>query len=366
MKPINRLKTNPNEDSPVVKFLFALFTAFAIASIVAIFLGYNPITMFISLFQGAWVGELNFGTTLEKLTSILLLGTAFNLCTKVRFFNLGLEGSMYLGALTYAVIGYQFPDLPGVIYLPLCMICAMLVGAIWAFFPAYLKTKWHVNEICVTLLLNYVVDNFCTYSIYYVWAAKTSIPQTPELVSQVTLSKILLPSRANTGLFIAIAVCLMVIFVLYRTSLGNRIQAVGQNDKFAEYIGIEQKRTMILTVMASGAIAGLCGGIEVAGLYGRFVSQFAAGTTFNGLLASRMVSNNLLLLPLSAFGLASINSGAYGVERSLGISRAFIDSFTAIIIMVISMDALYPQFRHQVSRLWALITRKPKQQKEGE
>lgn len=339
--------------------------ALLISGIITALFGYDPFAVLYNLMRGALIGRLNFGTTLEKLTTMLLLGVAFNICTKVSFFNLGLEGSLYLGALTYAVVGYQFPELPKVVYIVLCMFLSMLAGALWAWLPAYLKLKWNVNEICVTLLLNYVVTNFCAYAIYYVWAAKTSVPQTPELSPSVQLSKILLPSRANTGLFIAIAVFAVTVLILYHTSLGYKLQSVGQNMKFAEYMGVNHKRMMIFTVMAGGAIAGLAGGLEVAGLYGRFVDQFAVGVTFNGLLASRLVSNNLLLLPLSSFALAFLQSGAYGVERGLGISRAFIDSFTAIIIMVVSMEELYPQVSKKIRQLIDFFAHRA-DQKEGE
>ena len=346
----------------VLRFLVALLFAFLIAGIIAALFGYNPFEMYVNLFKGAWVGKLNFGTTLEKLPTMLLLGMAFNLGSKVGFFNLGLEGSLYLGALTYAVIGYQFPGLPGYIYIPLCVITSMIVGAVWAFIPAFLRARWNVNELCVTLLLNYVVTNFCTYSIYYVWSAKTSIPQTPELAPQVQFAKILMPSRANVGLFIALIVFFVVLFVIYKTPVGYRLKAVGQNEMFAEYIGIDQKRTMIITVMVGGAIAALAGGMEVAGLYGRFVDEFASGATFNGLLASRLVSHNLLLLPFSAFALATLQAGAYGVERACGISRAFIDCFTAIIIMMVTIDGFYDVAHNGAVKIRNLFSRKAKRE----
>lgn len=350
---------------PGVRLVFSLIMGFVFAGIVAALFGYNPFSMIFNLFKGAWVGRLNFGTTLEKFTTMILLGAAFNVCTKVQFFNLGLEGSLYLGALTYAVVGYQFPNLPAVVYIPLCMICSMLIGALWAGLPAFLKAKWNVNEICVTLLLNYVVTNFCGYAIYYIWTASTTVPQTPPLCEQVKLTRILPPSRAHAGLFIAIAVYLAVVIVIYLTSRGNKIKAVGQNPLFAEYIGINRKRSMILTVMVGGAIAGLAGGLEVGGLYGRFVDQFAVGATFNGLLASRLAGNNLLLLPVSAFCLASFSSGAYGIERTMGISRAFIDCFTAIVIMVVTMEDLYPKIRNRLRKAATLFVRKQKSVEEG-
>ena len=331
-----------------------------IAGVIAALFGYNPLLMFVNIFKGGWAGRLNFGTTLEKLTTTLLLATAFNICTKVNYFNLGLEGSMYLGALAYAVIGYQFPGLPGYLYVPLCMTAAMLIGALWGAIPAILKIRWNVNEICVNLLMNYVTINFCTYAIYYVWSAKTAIPQTPKLCDQCLIPKILLPSRANVGLFIAIGVFAAAAFIIYRTSAGYRMKTVGQNSGFAEYIGIHHIRTILVTACISGAIAGLAGALEVGGLYGRFVDEFAAGASFNGLLASRLVGNNLLLLPLSSFALSTLQAGAFGVERTMGIPRAFIDCFVAIIIMAVTMEDLWAVCGRGAARLKRRFSRSGK------
>lgn len=175
-KTLANNQAKSNKAHQLRRFGFSLLVSVIVAFILAWIYGFDPIAMFANLFKGAFVGKLNFGTTLEKFTTILLLATAFNICIKVGFFNLGLEGSMYLGALAYAVVGYQFPNLPGYLYVPLCVLAAMFFGAIWGFLPAFLKTKWKVNEVCVTLLLNYVVTLFTTYAVYYIWAAKTSVP----------------------------------------------------------------------------------------------------------------------------------------------------------------------------------------------
>ena len=359
-KTLANNQAKSNNAHQLRRFGFSLLVSVIVAFILAWIYGFDPIAMFANLFKGAFVGKLNFGTTLEKFTTILLLATAFNICIKVGFFNLGLEGSMYLGALAYAVVGYQFPNLPGYLYVPLCVLAAMFFGAIWGFLPAFLKTKWKVNEVCVTLLLNYVVTLFTTYAVYYIWAAKTSVPQTPELCDQVEFLRILAPSRAHIGLFISIAVYSVAFYFVYRTRIGYQQWTVGQNEHFAEYIGINTRKTVVLTVMLSGALAGLAGGMEIAGLYGRFVDEFGAGATFNGLLASRLVSNAMPLIPASAFVLAALQAGAYGVERACGIPRNFIDCFTTIIIMLITMEGFYDTVVGGCGKLIRRMTRKDK------
>ena len=112
--------------------------------------------------------------------------------------------------------------------------------------------------------------------------------------------------------------------------------------------------------LLSGALAGLAGGMEIAGLYGRFVDEFGAGATFNGLLASRLVSNAMPLIPASAFVLAALQAGAYGVERACGIPRNFIDCFTTIIIMLITMEGFYDTVVGGCGKLIRRMTRKDK------
>lgn len=363
-KNINAYSFNKDRRETVIKYVFSIFVTFVITSIVVALFGNDPFKMFYNLFKGALVGKLNFGTMLEKLTTTLLLATAFNVCRKVGYVNLGLEGSLYLGALTYAVIGYHFPNLPGYIYLSLCIICSMIIGGLWGLLPAILKAKWNVNEICVTLLLNYAVIRFCTYAVYYVWTAKTSIPQTPELCPQVQLPKILLPSRANVGLFISIAVYIVVMVILFLTATGRKVQSVGENAGFAEYIGVNAKKTMLVTVFLGGAVAGLAGALEVGGLYGRFVDEFASGAAFTGLLASRLVNNNIVLIPISSILISILQAGAYGVERTMGIARTFIDAFTALIIMMLTIDDLYGAVRSGIQKIIARFKKEEKMTEE--
>ncbi len=341
-KFINLLITTIKKNqSIIVRYSLTFFFAFLIGALFMLFVGYSPVTVYGEMLYGIFGKELYFGTVIEKFSTVLLLGLAFNICQKVRYFNLGLEGSLYTGALAFAVLGYQFPNLPGFIYLPFCMIASMIVGAAWGLLPGYFRIWHNTNEICSTLMLNYVAIQLTTYAIYYVWAARDAIPQTPKVVSQVRIPQIMPPSRASVGLFIAIAVYLLFLFIFYRTTIGYRIKTVGQNSFFAEFVGINQKLVAILTVLTGGAVAGFAGGLEVAGYYGRFMEAFAFGSTFDGLLAARLVKNNLFALPFAAFVIAALKVGAAGVERATGVPRAFVDVITSLLILFVATDQLF-------------------------
>ena len=137
----------------------------------------------------------------------------------------------------------------------------------------------------------------------------------------VTLPKLLKPSNANAGLFIAIVAVIAVIWMLNKTTLGYKIRTVGTNPANAEYVGINPKKVFIRTMMLSGAIGGLAGCIEVLGTYGYFLNNFATNLGTNGMLASLIVKNNVVTTPFIAFFLAVLRSGALGMQQKYRCSK---------------------------------------------
>jgi len=337
----NGMKISQDTLFSILKFLTTFAVALLLGAIIMMVSGYNPLQVYAALFTGAFRSTLDFGTMLEKLGTILMLGLAYNLCHHVLYFNLGLEGCLYAGALAYAVIGYQFPDLSAVIYIPLCFGVAVIGGALWALPPVIFKLKYNANEACSTLMMNYVALNLTGYSIYHIWTANSYVPRTPNLLPQVTMPRLFVSSRANVTLFLAIIVFAIMLFVMFKTSFGFKIRTIGQNERFAKYAGFNVTKITIGIIALSGGIAGLAGGFEVAGMYGGFIDGIASGCTFDGLLASRLVNNNMRMIPFSSVLLALLRSGAKVVERSLGVPSAFVDLMISILILLVMFDKAF-------------------------
>jgi simple sugar transport system permease protein len=226
------------------------------------------------------------------------------------------------------------------VHIPLCLAVGMIAGGLWAIIPAALKAYWKVNEVCVTILMNYVATYITSYLVAYPLSGKTGVPQTPALASSARLLRIMRPSRANIGIFIAIAALALVWFILTRTTWGYRIRQVGQNPSFAEYAGIRPKATMIWGMIMSGALGGLAGSIEVMGIYGYFLDGFSQGIAFDGMLASLIAKNDLKMVPVLAFFLAVLKTGALGMERFTGVPKALVDSIIAVFILIAAMEGL--------------------------
>ena len=330
---------NRDTSQALFRILFTLFAAFFIGAIVIIAIGQNPIEAYGALIAGAFKGARGFGSTLARFTPLLLTSAAFAVAAKAGMFNVGVEGAVFLGGLAAAYVGVELAALPGILLILLCFLVAIVVAALWSLIPALLKVYLNVNEVCVTILMNSVAFYITSYFVSGPMSAGTTLAQSKPVAA--TLNKLMPPSSVNIGLFLAIIVVVALIWLLKRTTFGYQIKAVGTNAKFAETSGIDPKKIMIRAMMLSGAIGGIAGCIEVLGVHGYFLNNFAAGLGANGMLASLIVNNNLAFTPVMAFFLAVLKSGAMGMQQTTGVPKSIVDMISAIFIIIACMNIVF-------------------------
>lgn len=321
--------------------IISILVAMVIGALIIAVMGFNPIETYIQLFRGALVGKFNIGGTLERFVPLSLAALAFAVSQKVNMANVGVEGEIYLGAISAAWIGYVVTGLPKVLHIPLALLFAAIIGALWAAIPGILKAYYRVNDVCTTILLNYVAIYLTSYLVNNPLSAGTGIPQTPKIQDTAALTRIMPPSRANTGLFIAIIVLVATYYFFEKTKKGYEFRSVGLNSNYSSYIGIQDKAIMVKGMMLSGAIGGLAGGIEVLGIYGYFLDGFSTGLGFDGMLASLIARNNIVLIPFLSGFIAILKQGALAMERFTGVPKSLIDGLIAMFILFATMEGLF-------------------------
>ena len=319
--------------------MLILLLAMGIGAVFILFIGVNPLRAYLVLFQSAFNGRLGFGTMLAHFTPLLLTSMAFAVASKAGAFNVGVEGAVFLGGITSAWVGINVIGLPVWLHILLCFAVAILTGAIWSFIPAVLKAFYNVSEVCVTILMNYVALFITSYLVAGPMSAGVSNAQTHHVL--VRISQFLRPSSANSGLFIAIIITVLLIIIMRYTTFGYKMRTVGANPNFAAYIGTDPRLVLIKGMMLSGVIGGVTGCIEVLGVYGFFQNNFAAGLGFNGMLAALIVKNDLRLVPFMALFLAILRSGALGMQLQTGVPRSIVDTVTAVFIIIATMELLF-------------------------
>lgn len=325
-----------------LKILLTMLLALGIGAVIILVIGQNPLSAYAALLRGAFDGKLKVGTTLASFTPLLLTSCAFAVAAQAGAFNVGVEGEAFLGGIVAAYIGIYWTFLPKPILMLTCFAGAILVGMLWALIPAVLKAYYNISEVCVTILMNSVALYITSYLVNGPMSAGAANSQS--LPVTVKLPKLAPPSNLNAGIFIAIAIVALMIFMLKKTTWGYKIHTVGTNPQNAEYLGINPRKVFINAMMLSGAIGGITGCIEVLGVHGYFLNNFATGLGSNGMLAALIVKSNVALTPIMAFFLAVLKSGAMGMQQSTGVPKSVVDTITSVFIIIATMELLF-QFK---------------------
>lgn len=311
--------------------------------------GYNPIEAYGALLQGAFGTVPAFTSTLTKSVPIMLTGLAVAVAFKCGVFNIGAEGQLLMGALFSGIAGIYVKFLPAVLHIPVTLLAAVLGGMLWAFIPAVLKQKCQVNVVIGTIMLNYIAEYFVQYMILNPMKADGVATATNPLQDTALLPKILSsPNVLNLGYVIAILAAFSMYYLLWHTTRGYEMRAVGINQTASRWNGINVEKNMFLALVVSGALAGLAGGIEVTGSLGKVVVGASSGYGFNGIPVALIAHNNPIIIIFSSLLLAAMRTGSMLMQTSAGVSKNMVDMVQGLIIVFLCAEYV---FRYYIKKV---------------
>ncbi|MCI0398867.1 MAG: ABC transporter permease [Chloroflexi bacterium] len=329
--------------------LLAALAALAVGAVMLILLDTNPLEAYGALWEGAFGSQNALADTIVKATPLLLVGLGICIAFRGGVINIGGEGQLVAGALSATVVGLSFPQAPGYVIIPLAMAAGFLAGAIWGGIPGLLKAHFNVNEILSTIMMNQIAVQGMNFLLRGALIdpvqleAASRIPQTARLAEAFDLPR-LVPTRLHLGAGIAVVLAVLVYVFLWRTTVGYRIRAVGQNPDASRYAGINVKRYLVLSLLLSGALAGLAGAIQVYGVNHRmFTDGSATGFTgsagFNGIVAALFGKLHPIGAIPASFVFGALLVGANRMQRAVQIPSALVTALNGlVVIFVVSSD----------------------------
>jgi general nucleoside transport system permease protein len=343
--------------------VFATLAALLIGAIMLLFLRVNPIDAYKALWDGAFGSSNAFAETLVKATPLLLV--AIGICISFRgdVINIGGEGQMIVGAILATWVGLTFTALPGWAVITLAMLAGFVGGAIWGGIPGFLKAYFSVNEILSTVMMNAIAVQLMNFLLRgpMIDPAQaelaSQIPQTARLLEIFRLPRFI-PTRLHMGALIAVVLAILVYILLWRTTLGYRIRAVGQNPHASRYAGIKVPRYVVLALLLSGAFAGLAGAIQVYGVNYRMItdgsaSGFTGGAGFNGIVAALFGQLHPLWSIPASILFGALLVGANSMQRMVQVPSALVIALNGLVVVfVVSSEIL--RRRRQKRRLAAV------------
>jgi simple sugar transport system permease protein len=262
------------------------------------------------------------------------------------YYNIGAEGQLYAGAIAAAWIGTQLEGTSPFVAIPLMLLAGFVTGALWALLPAILKVRLRVDEVVTTLLLNSVMLFIVSALLNGPWRDPVSgWPQSPTIAAVAQFPVIIPRSRVHLGFVVAVAIALIVWWVMTRTRFGLELRAVGHNREAAQFMGIRVSRMVLIAALISGGIAGLAGVGEVAGIHYYLIGSISPGFGYTGIIVATL---GTLIAPgalLAALFIALVNRGALSASRELDVPVYLSDIIQAVLLLVTLATLLLARYR---------------------
>ncbi len=323
--------------------VFAVILGLLVGAVFILITGNNPLVVYGYMAKGAFGGPSSIASTLRWATPLLFSGLAATIAFRGGMFNFGIEGQLYVGALAAALTGIYLRGLPSFLHALACIGVAMVIGCLWATLPALIRVKLGGNEAIPAMMMNYIAMYLCDYLVQKFFLPENTFGQTiatDRIAEDVIIPKIIPPYTVTYGFVIALGLILLSHIVLRYTKSGYQMSMTGLNAEFAQYGGINVDKIRFRSMLISGAIAGLCGAIEVMGITWRYESGFSPDFGIEGILSSLLGGNEPFGLLIGALFMGAVKAGSLVVERSAGVPRALAEVIKAFIICFVSARLL--------------------------
>jgi simple sugar transport system permease protein len=322
----------------VVTAAFAVAAACLIAGILLAIGDFDPARAARALLGGAFGSREAFlSITLVRSVPLILTGLAVALAFRAGVWNIGAEGQLYAGAITAVWVGLTFGDLPAVVLVPCVLLGAGLAGAAWAAVPAFMKLRLGVGEVITTILMNFVGIHLAAWTVHGpLQEARGVFPQTEQIGEAARLPLLIPGTRLHFGFPIALALAVALAVLFRWARLGFQIRAVGASPEAARVSGmIDTRRVVLISFLGSGAIAGLAGGVEVAGVTFSLYEGLSPGWGYTAIAVALLAALDPLAAVATGLFFGALAAGSGAMQRVAGIPAVWVGVVEALVILAV-------------------------------
>ena len=328
---------------PVISALLALL----LAAIPLVLAGAPIGASYSHMITGVFGSKFAFSEMLTRATPLIFTGLAAALAFRAKLWNIGAEGQLYLGAMATATIGTGVFDVSGLVLIPTIIVFGCAAGAFGMIVSATLKIRYGADEVVTTLLLNFIIIIFLQYMLEGPLKDPMGLgwPQSSPVLDQGMLPKVMERMRIHYGFVIAILCAVFAQFMLVRSVWGFKLRAVGENPHAAHHAGLPVHRSLLTVAAISGALAGLAGVSEVAGLKGYLTADLSPGFGYTGIVVAMLAGLSPAGVVIAALFIASVFVGADSMSRAMGVSSYLADLVVATALLCVLLGGFLSKYK---------------------
>ena len=339
-----------NASSRFFKFgvpLVSAILSLCLAAIPLVFAGVDIALAYQFMIKGVFGSVFSFSEMLTRATPLIFTGLAATIAFRARLWNIGAEGQLYLGAMAAVAVGTGLFDISGILLLPIIILFGCFAGSVGMVIPVTLKTKFGADEVVTTLLLNFIILIFLQMMLEGPLQDPMGLgwPQSAPILDQGMLPTLLDRMRVHSGLIIAVVIALVLQILIDRTVWGFKLRAVGENISAARHAGISVNKTLLGVAICSGALAGLAGVSEVAGLKGYLTADLSPGFGYTGIVVAMLAGLSPVGVVAAALFIASVFVGADSMSRAMGVSSYLADLVVAMSLLCVLVGGFVSNYK---------------------
>jgi len=315
--------------------VITIFLALFVGGILISFSGNDPIETYQVLLKGAFGSKLRISETFVKMIPLTLIALGTSIAYKSQLWNIGGDGQFIMGAIAATAVGLYI-KLPAPIVLVLSFAIAMVCGGLWAGLAGWLRTRFQANEVITTLMLNYIATYFLAFMVYGPMQDKSGydFPQSDVLADALHLPLLAEGLRVHVGVFIA-AAAVVLVFFFWKSTQGFRTDLIGQGSLISRYAGINVSRTVIITMILSGAMAGAAGWTEIYGVQYRLLEGVSSGYGNLAIVIALLGGLDPIGICVASFFFSALLVGGAVMQRMTEVPYAVVDVIQGLIIVFV-------------------------------
>lgn len=323
----------------------AILVALVTTGLFIFLLGYNPFKVFSQMFLGSVGTKMRIEETLHKAAPLLLTSLGVLIAFKLKFWNIGAEGQIMMGALGASFVAFQYADaLPRPLLLILMFFAALLCGGLWAFLPAFFKLKMGTNETIFTLMMNYIAIKIVQYLQFGPWKdpEATGFPKMPNFSENALLPKLF---SIPLSWILALLFTVFIYLFLKYTKRGYEIEVVGESVNTARYAGMPVEKIILYSIFLSGALSGFVGMIQASSMEKTLTYTLSSGYGFTAIITTWLSGLKAEYIFISSLAFAMLVQGGNFVQVSMQIPTAVASMIQGLILFFVLGSEFFVKYQ---------------------
>ena len=343
--PLIRLEKRSGMDKKKVWAIrvASILVALILGCIPMIISGNNPFSAYGVIIQGSLSRPVYIRQTIKIAIPLLGCALAIAPCFKMRFWNIGAEGQITIGAMCANYFGlYWYDKVPHVVLLLIMFLAAVIGGGIWALIPAFFKAKWNTNETLFTLMMNYIAIGIVAWLQGGPWEGRKGSQLIPMFNDAARLPDVF---KVHCGWIVVLVLVVLMYIYMNKTKQGYEIAVIGDSVNTARYAGMNVGNIMMRTMFISGAISGLVGFLTVSGANYTLFSGVADGVGFTAITVAWLSQLNSFAMIAISMMLAVLEKGANTLQTRLQVPASISDIITGILLFTMLSCEFFINYR---------------------